>query len=717
MASYLLLREGDDLCNLPALSREVIFQAIRDRFEQDIIYTNVSDMLIAVNPCKPLPSLYSSEIARQYLKLTADATPPHIYGVALRIHTQLVETQLPQCCVISGESGAGKTESTKLLVGHILKLAMPPMDTIGIGVPSSSSCVDLPQRINQVNPVLEAFGNAKTPLNDNSSRFGKYLQLQFDTEGIIAGATMSQYLLEKARVVHRSDGEENFHVFYYLVAGLPQHTAASLHLSPSDFHFFLYSSESSSDEMPTAASPFTKSLQIRFREMLDAMLAVGFSTDELQQIFESVAAIIHIGDIEFELDQTEDTAVVSRQGPAHRVASLLHISEEQLKLALTFSISVTRGERIKRRKTVKGAEDCRNTMAKEMYSRVFEWIVIRINEQLSASEDVRKLEQTIGVLDIFGFENMQHNSFEQCCINLANEELQFYFNENVFKWELTQYKEEGIDVGDINYTDNKVLMDFFLQRRTGLFDILNQESFFPTANAESFTKQLTDVWASSPIFESSKIYRTQFVVKHFAGDIRYETDQFLEKNRDPFPEDVREMLCESESTFISSLFNSEFQVNATAGVDQSFMTLQRRNSRLRRMARNGSARRSGSGKQQPRRIGSKGKRNTLAASFKESLEHLMRKMRACQPAFVRCIKPDPRRTPDSFAPDFVMRQLNYTGVFEAVRIRREGFPIRLSFRELIDQYGAVAFPFHLYPSLPPSAANANSILNKINNKG
>eukprot|EP00055_Hartaetosiga_balthica_P008604 m.32595 g.32595 ORF g.32595 m.32595 type:complete len:1665 (+) comp6393_c0_seq1:108-5102(+) len=685
MNRYLRTREDDDLCGLEELTEESILNAVAKRFNHSIIYTNVSDMLIAINPCHPLPSLYEKEVSFQYLRPNESRDPPHVFSLARKCYFDMQESGLPQVCVVSGESGAGKTESTKLFVRQILTISKDTHPT------KTMRRTDMATRINQVNPVLEAFGNAKTTLNPNSSRFGKYLQLQFK-DGAIVSATVSQYLLEKARVVHRSESEENFHVFYYLVHGLPDHSAQALSLFPKDYHTFLYNSESTDEVMhrSTTTQFQATTFSTQFKIMLQALFNVGFTTEELNAIFKLVAAIIHSGDIHFGLDSSSDTASVSNPTICALVASLLGIDPVVLELALTYTISITRGEEIKRGCSLKAAQDRRNTMAKEIYSRVFEWIVIRINEQLSTEDADEK--QTIGVLDIFGFENMSVNSFEQCCINLANEQLQHYFNQNVFEWEIRQYKEEGINTKHFSYTDNTPIIDMFLKRHDGIFDLLVAESFYPGATATSFTHKLTETWKEYPFYSASKINKTSFIVKHFAGDIEYTTDEFLIKNRDPFPEDVRSALEKSELPFLQTLFSSKFQVNTTSNFDNKSIRLQRCNSSLMGETKDAvQAHHRSNGR---RRTLNQGKRNTLALSFKNSLDALMKRMLQCQPVFIRCVKPNKFGQSGNFQEDFVQKQLRYTGVMEAVRIRTEGYPFRPKLIDFIRRFGTLRRELH-----------------------
>eukprot|EP00049_Salpingoeca_infusionum_P006208 m.103121 g.103121 ORF g.103121 m.103121 type:complete len:1657 (-) comp13230_c0_seq2:410-5380(-) len=740
---HLLRQPYDDLCDLVEVTPDAILDQIATRFEHGVIYTNVSDILIAVNPNQSIPNLYTD---RMHLEHQANvhekgdgALPPHVFQLAARCFNSVLENKGPQCCIISGESGAGKTESSKLFLQHLLHAShrhtAPASTTKAAGqTRMSQTHQNLCSKIEAVNPVLEAFGNARTCLNDNSSRFGKYLQLEFSQDGDILGASVSQYLLEKARVVHRSPSEDNFHIFYYLVFGTEPELAGSLAVAKNMPYSYLFpASEEGQHAMEHRASPgAVRSAESQWKQVCDAMALLGVSEEDRQLIFSAVAAVLHFGDIEFEADTMSDTVSICSNDAVMQACGLLGLDQQALNDALTSTVTVTRGETIRRRHSLRAASDCRNTLAKEVYSRLFEWIVTQINEQLSGANTASQAPlrgvngepqrsgklQEVGILDIFGFEDMATNSFEQCCINMANEQLQHYFNVHIFQWEKEEYLEEGItDIG-LEYTSNQPKLDFFLKRHVGLFDVLNQESFFPNATARSLCEKLDTIWThATDVYAPNKLNPTHFQVHHFAGTIEYSADEFLSKNRDPLPEDLLTLLSSSSNTLLTALFHPTFSTNATCSVDRKSLSLQRQNSRLRKdMLDMAKQRGAAPGRRMSRATG---KRKTLAASFQDSLIALVNKMQKCSANFIRCIKPNRTKVPQHIDRDFVMKQLLYSGVLETVKIRQQGFPIRPKFKQFLELYATAGYPHVCVPALlsKPTARHVQTVLEKLSCKG
>ena len=472
---------------------------------------------MAVNPFRNLP-IYTPAIQARYHDTVKSAAKPHIYAIAdqayfslrrtgkdqvSRSHSTavagvavlciLLETsppyvklhhaiappcltlQLPffltlvlahgQCAVISGESGAGKTESAKLLIQHIIKLCH--VGDVG---------ADLERRIIEVNPVLEAFGNAQTLMNHNSSRFGKYTELKFNAKGGVAGAQISQYLLEKSRVVSQARGENNFHVFYYMFAS-PQARALGL----SDIKAFPYTAACA--QMPPDNAGM-------YRELVRALTEVGFSDQEQTLVHEVIAGVLHLSNVSFDAvySDSDPAQISSPQDTLPTIARCLGVAVKDLTDALLFSITMTRGETIKRPYSCDKAYDGRDALAKALYGRLFAWLVRQINGLLApgyAQQQAREQMWEIGILDIFGFEHFETNGFEQMCINVANEQLQNFFNQHIFKYELEEYKREGIDACNISFVDNQPLLDLFLKTPVGMLSLLDEESNFPRATDES----------------------------------------------------------------------------------------------------------------------------------------------------------------------------------------------------------------------------------------
>jgi myosin-3 len=459
--------EADNLTSLAELTEANLLKAIEERYRAGLIYTAVGDILVAVNPFQEL-LMYDGAWSGAYAATDVGGLAPHIYRVASAAYNSMVQGKKNQVCVISGESGAGKTESAKFIMKQVMKMC----SSAGLGL-------KLQQKIIQLNPLLEAFGNARTELNDNSSRFGKFIQLLFESSGRIVGAGLEQYLLEKSRVCVQTEKERNFHIFYYLYAGLPQEKKAQLHLKGPEHHRYLrtycqLTKDCSSEDSREA-----------FSAVLESMESIGFTSSEVDQIITLLAAILHIGDIEFVSSEEGggDSATVRNPELVETVSQLLCLeSSAELSFALTTLRTVTRGEPVDKLYSCSKAAVVRDAAAKALYSRMFQWIVSRINTHLQPRDNnsrnklsVMEDHLNIGILDIFGFENFEANSFEQFCINLANEQLQQYFNHQIFAMEKLECAKEGVDDLDISYTDNTPVIDLFLARPIGLLCLLDEQ--------------------------------------------------------------------------------------------------------------------------------------------------------------------------------------------------------------------------------------------------
>ncbi|XP_070543651.1 myosin-IIIb-like isoform X2 [Ptychodera flava] len=553
---------------------------------------------------------------------------------------------------ISGESGAGKTESTKLIIKQLVELC--------------KGNNQLEQQILQVNPLLEAFGNAQTLMNDNSSRFGKYIQLKFQG-GSLMGAKISEYLLEKSRVVYQNPGEENFHIFYYMFAGLSPEQQNKYRLKNASGYKYLCEGKAS------LKTSFSKH-QNYFAELLNAMDLVGFEEQEQTDMFQILSAVLSMGNLEFENNES-DAAYLKDSGHLETVASLLGIEEQLINDVLTHSQTVTKGEVVRRNYTKEFAEDCRDAMTKALYGRVFGWIVNKINQLLAPSETVSPSESMeIGILDIFGFEHFEVNSFEQACINLANEQLQFFFNQHIFMLEQEEYETEGIDWTSIPFVNNQPLLDFFLGRPIGLFALLDEESLFPQATDHTFVEKMNRNFMNNHFYVKSKDARSNiFSIDHYAARVEYSADGFLEKNRDTLPQGVMQLLQESKNCLLSQIFRGTITRTGT-------LALQMRTSRgFSKRKRN---------VQLPTKAGQR--KLTLGAQFKNSLNVLMEKMSACNPHFIRCIKPNTTKAANLFEDHFVLLQLRYCGMLETTRIRKQGYAIRQLFSDFVEKYKILA---------------------------
>eukprot|EP00050_Salpingoeca_kvevrii_P001275 m.166316 g.166316 ORF g.166316 m.166316 type:complete len:1002 (-) comp10335_c1_seq28:207-3212(-) len=636
--------QADDLASLANLDEAILLEELRVRYTEDKIYTYVGDILVAVNPFKRLP-IYGDGHAAKYHDKVKSANPPHIYAIADQAYFSLVRNQQDQCAIISGESGAGKTESAKYMIQHIIRLCH-------VGPEGAT----LERRIIQVNPLLEAFGNASTLMNHNSSRFGKFTELKFNARGGVVGGRISEYLLEKSRVVKQTPGERNFHVLYYIFSAP---NAGQLGLTRvTDFPY-------------VAGGKVNPDNQAMYSELINAIREVGFSMDEEQCIHKTLSAVLHLGCISYDAVYSDHDPAQMSSPPAvlNKIAEMLQLDAAQLKEALTVNITVTRGETIRRPYSCDQANDCRDAFAKALYGRLFGWIVSHINDMLEEENPSNNTKQ-IGILDIFGFEHFQTNGFEQLCINVANEQLQNFFNDHIFKWELEEYTREGIDAKLISFVDNQPLLDLFFSKPLGVFALLDEESHFPRATDKTFVAKLKQNLTKFKDFVPSRLDDDSFGISHYAGSVTYQADHFLEKNRDSLAADVVSLCQASGNTVVSSIFCGEITETGNVKASSRASAALKKSTASRRSA-------------------------TVGAQFTNSLKILMDKMTKCMAHFVRCIKPNQSQSANLFEPEFVNAQLRYTGMLETTRIRREGYSFRPTFDEFMERFGILAYgPTH-----------------------
>ncbi|KAM6948221.1 LOW QUALITY PROTEIN: unconventional myosin-IXb [Aplochiton taeniatus] len=526
----------DDLCNLPTLSGAIL-QTLHRRFYKQKIYTYASRILIAINPFKFLP-IYNPKYVKMYENQPLGKLSPHIFAVADVTYHTMLRKQANQCIVISGESGSGKTQSTNFLIHCLTALSQK----------GYSSGVE--RTILGAGPVLEAFGNSKTAQNNNSSRFGKFIQINYLESGVVRGAVVEKYLLEKCRLVCREQSERNYHVFYYLLVGASKEEQGEFHLlQPQDYYYLRQKDFHLEDE---------EDLRHEFKRLHQAMEMVGFLPPTKKQIFSVLSAILYLGNVTYTLSDDGHVVEVGPAAVLSTLSDLLKVKKLLLVEALTKRRTTTANDTLVLHYTLQQATTARDSMAKSLYSSLFDWIVLHINHALL---NIRDMEDSvsclsIGILDIFGFEDFKLNSFEQFCINYANEKLHHYFNQQIFKLEQEEYKTEGIPWHNIVYTDNMECILLISKKPTGLFHLLDEESNLSRATDETLLDKLKHQHQNNPYFIPTTVMEPAFVVQHFAGRVKYQIKDFREKNTDHMRPDIVSLLRSSERVFLRRLIGS-----------------------------------------------------------------------------------------------------------------------------------------------------------------
>nr|XP_049702441.1 unconventional myosin-IXa isoform X1 [Helicoverpa armigera] len=535
-------REYPDLCQLPELNEQTLLDNLRARFSAGYIYTYVGSILIALNPFKFYP-IYNPKYVKLYQnkRIGGSSLPPHIFAVADAAYHCMLRERTNQCIVISGESGSGKTESTNFLLHHLTALSQKGSHGSGVE-----------QTILSAGPVLEAFGNAKTAHNNNSSRFGKFIQVNYKENGMVHGAVVQKYLLEKSRICSQGRNERNYHVFYYLLAGASEQEKEQLHLLSVDKYNYL--SRTGCSEVPGIDE------QYEFSRLKQSMEMVGFTMDKQRRLFAVLSAVLLLGNVEFQPQRKSyhhDEAVgVRNPEVVSLISSLLRVKQETLLAALTSKRARASGETLVINYRLPEAIATRDAMAKCLYGALFDWIVMQVNHALLSKKDTLREHQghSIGVLDIFGFEDFGlSNSFEQLCINYANEHLQHYFNQHVFKYEQEEYKREGIPWTDIGFSDNTGCLQLIEGKVNGLLCLLDDQCNFPWATNETLLQKFNSVHENNPFYEKPQRREPAFVVRHYAGRVKYQVTAMREKNLDLMRQDIVSVLKNSSLAFVREL--------------------------------------------------------------------------------------------------------------------------------------------------------------------
>ncbi|XP_035509134.1 unconventional myosin-IXb isoform X3 [Morone saxatilis] len=529
-----------DLCNLPVLNEDSILNNLRTRFYKKKIYTYAGSILIAINPFKFLP-IYNPKYVKMYENHQLGKLEPHIFAIADVAYYAMLRKRVNQCIVISGESGSGKTQSTNFLIHCLTALSQK----------GYASGVE--RTILGAGPVLEAFGNAKTAHNNNSSRFGKFIQVNYLESGVVRGAVVEKYLLEKSRLVSREKNERNYHVFYYLLLGASEEERKEFKLLPPEEYFYLKQQNFKIED--------EEDLRHDFERLQQAMEMVGFLPATKKQIFSVLSAILYLGNVTYRRKSTgrDEGLDVGPPEVLATLSDLLKVKEELLVEALTKRKTVTVNDKLILPYSHSEAITARDSMAKSLYSALFDWIVLRINHALLNKKDMEESVPclSIGVLDIFGFEDFETNSFEQFCINYANEQLQYYFNHHIFNLEQEEYQAEGITWHNIDYTDNVGCIHLISKKPTGLLYLLDEESNFPHATDETLLAKFKQQHQGNKYFVPTPVMEPAFVIRHFAGKVKYQIKDFREKNTDHMRPDIVALLRSSDRAYVRQLIGMD----------------------------------------------------------------------------------------------------------------------------------------------------------------
>lgn len=627
-----------DFVLLDELTIEEFMQNLQLRFEKCRIYTYIGEVVVSVNPYKSM-NIYSPETIRDYKNREFWERPPHIYALADAAYKTMKRYLKDTCIVISGESGAGKTEASKIIMNYITAIT------------NASSRHEI-ERVTGIllksNVVLESFGNAKTNRNDNSSRFGKYMDINFDFKGDPIGGHINNYLLEKSRVVHQQLGERNFHSFYQLLAGANEQLIKELHLT-RDPSSFIYTSQGQSNSVRSIDDKKTH------REVIGALKAIGFSDEEQKTLFKILAAILFLGNIKF--DKMGESVVVANLDVLKKIASLLSVPEKELQECLQSRVVAARGEVISKSHDMEDAGHGRDAFAKAMYERMFSFLVERINDILEVKQDVIRYGKStlIGVLDIYGFEIFDNNSFEQFCINYCNEKLQQLFIELVLKQEQEEYYNEGITWQNIEYFNNQIICDLVEQPHKGLIAICDEACLNVGKVTDAMFLEAMDNKLKTHAHYTSRrkdaknkdlAHDQDFQIKHYAGDVKYSVEGFLDKNKDQLFQDFKRILYNSKNPVLSKMWPEGAQ---------SIKEVTKRPL-------------------------------TAGTLFKNSMIALVQKLNSKEPYYVRCIKPNELKSPVQFDYKRCQHQVMYLGLLENVRVRRAGYANRQPYPRFLQRY-------------------------------
>ena len=649
-----MLEASDDLTNLSHLNEPAVLQAIKLRYAQKEIYTYSGIVLIATNPFARVDSLYVPGMVQVYAGKHRASQAPHLFAIAEEAFSDMLRDGHNQTIVVSGESGAGKTVSAKYIMRYFATRE-PPDQPGARSRGRADTMSETEEQILATNPIMEAFGNAKTTRNDNSSRFGKYIEIMFNKSTDIIGARIRTYLLERSRLVFQPLKERNYHIFYQLVAGASDAEREELGLLPVE-HF---------DYLNQGGAPQIEGVDDAkdFKETRESLTRLGVAEEMQVSLWRILAALLHIGNIKITASRTESQLSADEPSLA-KACNLLGINAAEFAKWTVKKQLITRGEKIMSNLTQQQATVVRDSVAKYIYSSLFDWLVETMNAFLAPEEILENVTSFIGVLDIYGFEHFAKNSFEQFCINYANEKLQQEFNQHVFKLEQEEYLREQIDWKFIDFSDNQPCIDL-IEGKLGVLALLDEESRLPMGSDESFVTKLHHNYSGDKhkFYKKPRFGKSAFTVCHYAVDVTYESEGFIEKNRDTVPDEHLEVLKNTSNVFLSEVLEASATVR------------ERDNASVAPKA----------GAAKPRGAAAN-RKPTLGGIFKSSLIELMSTINSTDVHYIRCIKPNEGKEAWKFEGPMVLSQLRACGVLETVRISCAGYPTRWTYEEFALRY-------------------------------
>ncbi|XKL60916.1 hypothetical protein PGB90_007973 [Kerria lacca] len=630
----------DDFVLLDEITLDKFLENLSRRFRAGLIYTYIGEVCVSVNPYRTL-NIYEQDFINKYKDRELFENPAHIFAIADHAHRCMKQRGQDSCVVISGESGSGKTEASKIIMKYIAAVT---------NLAGRQEIERVKNILIQSNTILESFGNAKTTRNDNSSRFGKYMDINFDFKGDPIGGHVNNYLLEKSRVIMQQPGERNFHSFYQALAACNEEDLKRLSLrnDPFGYNYTKYGGVAS---MPDDRS--------QYRATVSACKILGFSTQEIETLWNVVGAILHLGNVTFTTE--EDEVKIIDTNSMNKTADLLQVNAEELKRTLCERVIAARGEIMQKSHTLIEAEFGKNALAKAIYDKLFTWIVSKVNSAIDPqlTTNIRSKGTVIGVLDIYGFEIFDRNSFEQFCINYCNEKLQQLFIELVLKQEQEEYKQEGIEWQTVEFFNNQIICDLVERPHQGVLAIMDEACLNVGKITDEMLLDAMDKKLNSHQHYSSRqlkpldkqmVHKTEFRIKHYAGDVVYNINGFLDKNRDTLFQDFKRLLYSSHAPVISNMWPE--------GALDITMTTKRP--------------------------------LTAGTLFKNSMIALVKTLSSKVPYYVRCIKPNEEKSPASLDEERVSHQIRYLGLLENVRVRRAGFAHRQTYDRFLKRYKMIS---------------------------